>query len=233
MSSRLLHKLTEEFFPCTKENSPGFRLMDRYLDRVLFNDYDLKEENAEPRRPNLLNSIYTQARASYRTVYYGMVCSVPKRTNIQAKVLFVIECTGLTPYTSTWVAGRVLPANVELFAIWMAVSKATMLENCDQIVIFTDLLALARKAVDPSVHSGQAHSLAVCKALAIWLLGMADRAIEFVQAPLKLQWGLQYTVHTCARNLPPVPTGRRPATSLDYMRKNITQSALDSWTTVF
>jgi hypothetical protein len=95
------------------------------------------------------------------------------------------------------------------------------------------LLALARKVVDLSVHSGQAHSLAVCKALAIWLSGMGDRAIEFAQASSKLQWGLQYTAHTCACDLPPVPTGRRLATFLDYMRKNITQSALDLWTTVF
>jgi hypothetical protein len=207
--------------------------MDRYPDRVLFNDYNPKEEKAESRQHNLLNSIYTQARASYGTDCYGMDCSVPKRTNIQAKALFVIECAGLTPYTSTWVAGRVLPADVELFAIRMAVSKATMLENCDRIVIFTDSLASARKAVDPSVHSGQAHSLAVCKALTVWLSGMGDKAIEFVQAPSKLQWGLQYAAHTCARDLPSVPTGRRPATSLDYMRKNITQSALNSWTTAF
>jgi hypothetical protein len=232
MSSGPLDELSEEFSPCAEENSPGFRLMDRYLDRVLFNDYNPKEENAASRRRNLLNSIYTQARASYRTVCCRTDCSVSNRTNIQAKALFVIERAGLTPYTCTWVAGRVLPANVELFAIRMAVSKATMLENCNRIVIFTDSLALARKAVDPSVHSGQAYSLAVCKALTVWLSGMGDRAIEFVQAPSKLQWGLQDAAHTCARNLPPVPTGRRPAT-LDYMRRNITQSTLNSWTTVF
>jgi hypothetical protein len=114
-----------------EENSPGFRLMDRYPDRVLFNDYNPKEESAESRRRNLLNSIYTRARASYGTVCCGTDCLVPKRTNIQAKVLFVIECAGLIPCTSTWVAERVLPANAELFAIWMAVNKATMLENCD------------------------------------------------------------------------------------------------------
>jgi hypothetical protein len=232
-SSGPLDELTEEFSPCAEENSPGFRLMDRYPDRVLFNHYDPKEENAEVRRCNLLNSIRAQARASYGTVCCGTDCAVPKRTNIQAKALFVIERAGLTPYTSTWVAGRVLSADAELFAIRMAVSKATMLENCDQIVIFTDSMALARRAVDPSVHLGQAHSLAVCKALAIWLSEMGDRVIEFVQTPSKLQWGLQYAAHTCVRDLPPVPTGRRPATSLDYMRKSITQSALDSWTTAF
>jgi hypothetical protein len=98
--------------------------MDRYPDRVLFNDYDPKEENAESRRCNLLNSIYTQARASYRTDCCGTDCSVPKETNIQAKASFVIEHAGLTPYISTWVARRVLPADMELFAIQMAVSKA-------------------------------------------------------------------------------------------------------------
>ena len=63
--------------------------------------------------------------------------------------------------------------------------------------------------------------------------GSKDRVVEFVQIPSKLGWGLQHIAHQCARNLPPVPAGRRPATLLDSMRKRITQSALDSWTTMF
>jgi hypothetical protein len=228
-----LDDLTEEFSPCAEENTPGCRLMDKYPKRVTFVDYDPKEENTESRRRNLLDSIYAKAKASFGVICCGTDCSVPKRANHQAKASFVIERAGLTPYTSTWVAGKVLSADAELFAIRMAVTKAVMLETSNRIVVFTDSIASARRAVNPSVHSGQVHSLAVCKALTTWLSETEDRTIEFVQTPSKLKWGLQYTAHECARNLPPIPVGRRPTTSLDYMRKSITQSALDSWTTMF
>ena len=111
--------------------------------------------------------------------------------------------------------------------------QATTLENCDRIVVFTDSLAAARSAVDPSVHSGQNHSLAVCRVLSKWLASDEAHHIEFVQTPSKLQWGLQHKAHEHARSLPPVPAGRRPATSLDSVCKKITQSALDEWQTLF
>jgi hypothetical protein len=37
------------------------------------------------------------------------------------------------------------------------------------IKLFMDHFAVARKAVDPSIHAGQGHSLEVCCMLADWL----------------------------------------------------------------
>jgi hypothetical protein len=119
----------------------------------------------------------------------------------------------------------------ELFAIRSAIVKGCSFENCNRIVIFTDSIGSAKRAVDPSVHSGQAHSLAVCKTLAAWLSGHPERKVLFVETPSKLKWGIQHKAHLEARGLPPIPHGATPITSLDGMRKHIADSALDAWTT--
>ena len=113
-----------------------------------------------------------------------------------------------------------------------AVSKAATLEGCERIVIFTDSMAMAKRVVDPAVHSGQEHSLDACKTLQAWLSVRRERRIDFVETPSNLKWGLQHRAHERARSLPPVRAGARPATSLDYVRKNVTDSALDAWATM-
>ncbi|RXW13928.1 hypothetical protein EST38_g11928 [Candolleomyces aberdarensis] len=222
-----LDRLTEVFSLCAEENTPGLRLMDRHQDRVSFNDFDPKAEDALLKRHHLLDSTYRQAIASHTAVCFGTDCSVPKRTAHQATASFVMNGAGREPVTSTWVTGRVLSACAELFAIRSAITRATMLEGCSRIIIFTDSMAAARRSVDPSVHSGQAHSLAVCKALGEWFSNGEDRSLEFISAPSKLKWGIHHQAHVACRSLPPVSTGRRPATSLDSVRKRITQTALE------
>ena len=61
-------------------------------------------------------------------------------------------------------AGRTTALDAELFAIRLGVSKATSMD-IEHIILITDSLDSARRSVDPSVHSGQAHSLAVCSVL--------------------------------------------------------------------
>ena len=61
-------------------------------------------------------------------------------------------------------AGQTTAPDAELFAIRLDVSKATSMD-IEHIILITDSLGSARRAVDLSVHSGQAHSLAVCSAL--------------------------------------------------------------------
>ncbi|RXW18106.1 hypothetical protein EST38_g7745 [Candolleomyces aberdarensis] len=106
-----------------------------------------------------------------------------------------------------------------------------MLKGCECIIIFTDSMAVARRSVDLSVHTGQAYSLAVCKALSEWFSGGGDRSLEFIGTLSKLEWGIHHQAHLASRSLPPIPAGRRPATSPDSVHKHITQTALDSWAT--
>ncbi|RXW12052.1 hypothetical protein EST38_g13802 [Candolleomyces aberdarensis] len=56
--SAKLDQLTEAFSPCAEENTPGLRLMDRHQNRVLFNDFDPKVEDALAKRRHLLDSTY-------------------------------------------------------------------------------------------------------------------------------------------------------------------------------
>ncbi|KJA12773.1 hypothetical protein HYPSUDRAFT_210134 [Hypholoma sublateritium FD-334 SS-4] len=58
----------------------------------------------------------------------------------------------------------VVPIATYGFHLWFynkafAVVRATQVPGCTRIVIFTDHIASAKKALDPSVHSGQGHSL--------------------------------------------------------------------------
>jgi hypothetical protein len=68
----------------------------------------------------------------------------------QALAAYVIKQPGNQPLVSGWVAGRVLSSDAELFAIRSAVVRATMLDNCDHIIVFTDSLTAAWRAVDLS-----------------------------------------------------------------------------------
>ena len=61
-------------------------------------------------------------------------------------------------------AGRTTAPDTNLFVIRLDVSKATSMD-IECIILITDSLGFARRSVNPSVHSGQAHSLVVCFAL--------------------------------------------------------------------
>ena len=57
-------------------------------------------------------------------------------------------------------AGWATALDTELFAIQLGVVKTTFFD-INHIVIITDFLTAARRAVDVSIHLGQAHSLAI------------------------------------------------------------------------
>jgi hypothetical protein len=170
--SEKLEGLTDVFSPCAKENTPGDCLMDKYLSRIQFDGFDPKEEGAYAKHWSHLDAVFAEAKNSPGTVCCGTDCSVPMHTMHQASAAYVIKQSGNQPLISGWVAGSILPLDAELFAIRSAVVQATMLNNCDHIIVFMDSLTSARRAVDPSVHSGQAHSLAVCRALNKWLAAL-------------------------------------------------------------
>ena len=129
-------------------------------------------------------------------------------------------------------AGQVTAPDAELYAIRTAVARATQEEWVVQITIFTDSMAAAKRACDPSVHSSQGHSLAVCRTLFKWFEGRPDRTITFVQVPSHMKWALQYRAHEYARGLK-VNRGTHPVRSLDYVRKRVTKQALDRWSVIF
>jgi hypothetical protein len=66
-------------------------------------------------------------------------------------------------------AGRVTALDAELYAIWIGLGLAMAVPGAKSIKLFTDHFTAVRKAVDPSIHASQGHSLEVCHMLADWL----------------------------------------------------------------
>ena len=128
-------------------------------------------------------------------------------------------------------AGRTTTPDTELFAIRLGVSKATSMD-IERIILITDSLGSARRSVDPSVHSGQAHSLAVCSALRLFFCSGSSHRIEFWDCPSNAEWSLHQLVHNDATNTR-VAAGHHPATSLDTLYFKSILSYLDAWRTVF
>ena len=122
--------------------------------------------------------------------------------------------------------------DAELFAIRSAITLATQQDNCEKIYIFTDSIASACQAVNPSLHSGQGHSLAVCRTLAAWLAKDSSCTITFVQVLSKLEWSIHKEAHDYAKGLIS-PAGPRPATSLDSVWEAVTKRSQETWTHMF
>ncbi|PPQ86732.1 hypothetical protein CVT25_012928, partial [Psilocybe cyanescens] len=123
------------------------------------------------------------------------------------------------------VAGKVTVPDAELYTICSAIVNATLRNDCTDIFIFTDLMASTRRAVNPSIHSGQGHSVAVCEALQTWFTRKDGQSITFVYVLSQLQWDLHYKAHEYTTELK-VTLGPRPATSFDSL---CMQAALFCW----
>ncbi|PPQ95831.1 hypothetical protein CVT25_002003 [Psilocybe cyanescens] len=93
-------------------------------------------------------------------------------------------------------------------------------------------MASARRAVDPSIHSGQGHSVAVCEALQTWFTRKDGQSITFVYVPSRLQWDLHFKAHEYATELK-VALGPRPDTSFDSLRMQAALFRGASWNVLF
>ncbi|KAJ3481654.1 hypothetical protein NLJ89_g12193 [Agrocybe chaxingu] len=154
-----LPALTESFEPFAPEARPGDRLLDRYADCISFDDHT-PGVNQKP----YLDELIVKARADPLMVL-AVDRPVPHSSSRQAALAAIIY-KGHTELDRTrYVSGKVTMPNAELNAIAAAIHSAIRQADCHHIMVFTDSLGSARWAVDPSVHSGQAHSLSVCHVL--------------------------------------------------------------------
>jgi len=128
-------------------------------------------------------------------------------------------------------ARRATALDAELFAIRLGVAKATSFD-VKHIILITDSLSIARKAVDASVHLGQAHSLSVVCALREFFTQHPNTFINFWDCPSKAQWSLHYLVHEDITNTR-TTAGRHPVTSLDTLHSKSTTFCLDAWRSSF
>ena len=140
--------------------------------------------------------------------------------------VFLLVFLGHQVSSSKAPAGRTTAPDTELFAIRLGVSKATSMD-IERIILITDSLGSARRSVDPSVHSGQAHSLTVCSVLQSFFCSGSSHRIKFWDCPSNAEWSLHQMVHNDVTNIR-VAAGPHPATSLDALHSKSVFSCLDT-----
>jgi hypothetical protein len=94
---------------------------------------------------------------------------VPTKGKWQAALAACLRHGGKFLWRTRCAAGRVTAPDAELYAIQIGLGLAMAVPKAKSIKLFMDHFAMARKAVDPSIHAGQGHSLEVCRMLANWL----------------------------------------------------------------
>jgi len=90
--------------------------------------------------------------------------------------------------------------DAELFAIRLAITKTT---GCRNIIVFTDILPIARRAIDTTVHSRQNHSLAVSRLSRSHFTTHPEDSLHFWDYPSDAKWFIQATVHDGSKG--PIP----------------------------
>jgi len=111
--------------------------------------------------------------------------------------------------------GQAIALDIKLFVIRLGVVKTTSFD-VKHIVIITDSLTAARRAVDASVYSGQAHSLAIVQALRAFFTNHPDCSIHFWDCLSKAQWSLHFLAHEDTTSTK-IAARRHLATSLDAL----------------
>ncbi|CAA7267378.1 unnamed protein product [Cyclocybe aegerita] len=132
------------------------------------------------------------------------------------------------PYPKLLIFGTLLPY-VFPYLSTLNIKQA----NCQHIMVFTDSMGSAHRAVDPSIHAGQAFSLSVCHALQGWFEADDLRCITFVYVPSALRWDIHGEAHKYITELKVRVGHRKTDNSIDTLRSRAAHSALDSWNSTF
>ncbi|CAA7268127.1 unnamed protein product [Cyclocybe aegerita] len=190
------------------------------------------ENERRDRRP-YLDELIARARADPLTVLAATDGSVPQSNQYQAASAAIIYKGHRELERTRYVSGRVTAPDAELNAISCAVRLAVKQVNCQHIMVFTDSMGSAHRAVDPSVHSGQAFSLSVCRTLQEWFEADDLCRVTFVYVPSALRWDIHGEAHKYVTELK-VRVGRRETdNSIDALRSRAAHSVLDSWSSTF
>ncbi|CAA7270779.1 unnamed protein product [Cyclocybe aegerita] len=176
-----VHTLTESFEPFVPKAHPGDQLLDHYADCLHFDERDPTQD-----RCPYLDELIATARADPLTVLAATDGSVPQSNQYQAASAAIIYKGHCELERTRYVSGRVTAPDAELKAISCAVRLAVKQADCQHIMVFTDSMGSAHRAVDPSVHSGQAFSLSVCRTLQEWFEADDLHRITFIYIPSAL-----------------------------------------------
>jgi hypothetical protein len=205
--------------------------MDLLSWRIHFKESESKEDMDQA---EFLERQFDLSDAIPSYVLVATDASVPTEGKWQATSAAWLQHGGKFLWRTRRAAGRVTAPDTELYAIRIGLGLAMAVPGAKSIKLFTDHFAAARKAVDPSVHASQGHSLEVCRMLADWLGADPEQSVTFVKVLSCLKWGFHKDVHDYVMDLDSwVSMGKRPYTSIDYARKCATDTCQDEWVCLF
>jgi len=159
-----LLNLTECFNPFDAEATPGYRLLNSFSEHISFHLCNCSSLNNCNTHLESLDHLCLEASSSSSTLVVVTDASAIPPRNMQAVSVVHFWRLGYQMLSSKAPAGRTTAPNTKLFTIRLDVSKATSMD-IEHIILITNSLGSARKSVNLSVYSGQAHFLAVCSAL--------------------------------------------------------------------
>ena len=226
-----LLNFTEYFNSLHTEATLGCRLLDSFPDRVSFHPCNHSSLRDCETHLQSLDCLCLEASSSSSTLVVVTDASVIPSRCMQAVSAVHLWNLDQQILFSKAPAGRTTVPDAELFAIRLGIAKATSM-TIERIILITDSLGSARRAVDPSVHSGQAHSLAVCSALRLFFSQGHSYRIDFWDCPSKAEWSFHQLVHNNVTNTR-VSAEPHPATSIDFLHSKSVISCLDTWRTLF
>ena len=126
-------------------------------------------------------------------------------------------------------ASQTTTSDAKLFAIRLGIAKTTSI-NIEHIILTTNSLSFARKIVDPSIHSEQAYSLAVC--FILFFSYSLNYRIEFQNCLSNTGWFLHQLVYNDVTNNR-VAAGLYSATFINTLHSKSVLSYLNIWRTSF
>jgi len=126
------HKLIEVFELCAPENHLGFRLMDRFVAQVSFNDFKINMENEALSVNNQkikLDALIDKLKEDEHAAYCGTDTSLPANVQHQAASAYLIYRQGDVVHQARYITGRVTAPDVELYVIRAAIMLAAFLKS--------------------------------------------------------------------------------------------------------
>jgi len=126
-------------------------------------------------------------------------------------------------------AGRVTSVDAELFAIGLAIAKATT--GCPNIVVIYCFPA-AKRAVDMAIHSGQGHSITISRLIRSHFETHPEGSLHFWDCPSNARWFIHAEVHNEVTRTH-CPVQEQMQTLYDALSQENSKKCLEEWITDF
>jgi len=220
-----LDQLPETFSLCSDECRPGTRVMDLWSNRIHYHQCNRRDEEKVANHLRTLYEVCQKAAHDTSQVVCAADASVPTSSRWQAISVGACWVGGHQITSIKSPTGKVTALDTELFAIRLAISKATV-TGCKDIIIFTGNIPAAKRAMDTSIHSGQEHSIAMSRLLRSHFIAYLEGSLHFWDCPSDAKWFIQARVHDDAVRTQ-YPVAEQMHISLDALSQRNSKTFLE------